>query len=551
MTETRPYPTIFISYSWKNERVADEIDKYFSSIGLNLTRDIRDSKYRTSIKEFMKKIKDTDFVLMLISKEFLESPNCMYEAMEMFKNKNYKKRFLPIVIENACCFKPLERKGYIKFWENEYDKLNNEFKDIKNLDNIDESLREDLKIHKDISGNIGKILGIISSLNAKTYDAHKNSNFKEILELIGFEDSKLIEELFGIINLTDNIKILGKLDIFLSNHPNHKGGLFYKAYIYSEMKEYETAILLWDYYLTKIKDDFRAWYNKGIDLGNLEQYEKAIECYDKALEIKPDDYYAYDNKGIALGNLEQYEKAIECYDKALEIKPDLHEAWNNKGFALGNLEQYEKAIECYDKALEIKPDFHEAWNNKGIALGNLEQYEKAIICYEKGIKIKSDKYLAWNNKGTVLAKLEQYEKAIECFDKALAIKPDFHLAWNNKGFAFGNLEQNVKAIECFDKVLEIKPDDHQVWDNKGYTLCKMGKYEEALYHHKKAIDIKLDFADAWYNMACVYALMNNKEEMLKNLKTAIELDNINKEDAKTDEDFKAYWDDPDFKKLVE
>ncbi len=33
MSDTKPNPTIFISYSWKNESVADEIDRYFSSVG--------------------------------------------------------------------------------------------------------------------------------------------------------------------------------------------------------------------------------------------------------------------------------------------------------------------------------------------------------------------------------------------------------------------------------------------------------------------------------------------------------------------------------------
>jgi hypothetical protein len=39
--------------------------------------------------------------------------------------------------------------------------------------------------------------------------------------------------------------------------------------------------------------------------------------------------------------------------------------------------------------------------------------------------------------------------------------------------------------------------------------------------------------------------------MLKSLQRAIELNPEYKEKATTDTDFKAYWDDPDFKKLVE
>ena len=39
--------------------------------------------------------------------------------------------------------------------------------------------------------------------------------------------------------------------------------------------------------------------------------------------------------------------------------------------------------------------------------------------------------------------------------------------------------------------------------------------------------------------------------MLSNLKRAIELDSKDKKEAREDEDFKVYWKDPAFKKLVE
>src|SRR5207249_7955720 len=62
-------PDIFISYSWKNKDIADEIDNRFKSVGITMRRDIRDAGYRKSIKEFMQQIRETDFVLMIISED--------------------------------------------------------------------------------------------------------------------------------------------------------------------------------------------------------------------------------------------------------------------------------------------------------------------------------------------------------------------------------------------------------------------------------------------------------------------------------------------------
>ena len=45
--------------------------------------------------------------------------------------------------------------------------------------------------------------------------------------------------------------------------------------------------------------------------------------------------------------------------------------------------------------------------------------------------------------------------------------------------------------------------------------------------------------------------MGEKKGALLSLKKAIELDEQRGKDAKKDEDFKALWEDDDFKKLVE
>ena len=51
-----PAPNIFLSYSWANTNIADEIDKDFQVIGIQFKRDVRDAHYRSSIKEFMQQI---------------------------------------------------------------------------------------------------------------------------------------------------------------------------------------------------------------------------------------------------------------------------------------------------------------------------------------------------------------------------------------------------------------------------------------------------------------------------------------------------------------
>ena len=61
----------------------------------------------------MKQIRDTDFVLIIISDGFLKSSNCMYEVLELLKEKDYEKKILPILTH---IFKPEERINYTQYW---------------------------------------------------------------------------------------------------------------------------------------------------------------------------------------------------------------------------------------------------------------------------------------------------------------------------------------------------------------------------------------------------------------------------------------------------
>src|SRR4051812_19256236 len=98
-------PQIFLSYSWANKDIADAIDNDFKSVGITFQRDVRDVNYTESIKDFMHRIGKSDFVVMLISDEYIKSENCMYEVTELLGAHEFEKRILPVVLSNATIYK--------------------------------------------------------------------------------------------------------------------------------------------------------------------------------------------------------------------------------------------------------------------------------------------------------------------------------------------------------------------------------------------------------------------------------------------------------------
>lgn len=154
---------IFLSYCWKNEKVADLIDNYFSENKIKVQRDKRDLQYKQSIKEFMRTIRDAEYVIMVISKDYLESKNCMYEVLEFVKNKDFKDKIIPIILDEANIFDAKEKVNYLTYWSNKKEDLKNAIRNISAEKTI--PIIQEIKEYDNIESGIMDFLDIISDMN--------------------------------------------------------------------------------------------------------------------------------------------------------------------------------------------------------------------------------------------------------------------------------------------------------------------------------------------------------------------------------------------------
>lgn len=154
---------IFLSYAWKDEVLADSIDAMFAAAGITLIRDKRGIEYRESIKEFMKQIRFNDYVVLVISPDYLKSANCMYEIAELTKDENYKTRILPVVKKDTKIFDPIGRNSYIIYWQDAYKKL---YADSDMLEPLNRSaIISDLMRYERIMRDLPVFLQSISDMN--------------------------------------------------------------------------------------------------------------------------------------------------------------------------------------------------------------------------------------------------------------------------------------------------------------------------------------------------------------------------------------------------
>lgn len=155
--------TIFLSYNWHDWEIADRIDQYLSGLsGITVKRDLRDIGSWKSIREFMKSIRQQDYAVLIVSDLYLRSKNCMFEVMEIMKKPEYEDRIFPAVVESGI-YNPFVRVEYIKYWEQECDKLEAA---IKGLDPANAAeLAVDLKHYSSIASSIGEFLSMVADRN--------------------------------------------------------------------------------------------------------------------------------------------------------------------------------------------------------------------------------------------------------------------------------------------------------------------------------------------------------------------------------------------------
>ncbi|UCH78281.1 MAG: tetratricopeptide repeat protein [Candidatus Coatesbacteria bacterium] len=145
---------------------------------------------------------------------------------------------------------------------------------------------------------------------------------------------------------------------------------------------------------------------------------------------------------------------------------------------------------------------------------------------------------------------DEKSKALDIINILVRRRPNNSLYLSDNAVVLAEFGRFDEAIKHYDRALELEPDDGTTYANKSVALTSLGRYEEAIDACDKAISLNADDALAYFNRACAYALLGKKDKMLADLGKAIGLEEERREHAKTDPDFDAYRNDPDFRRLL-
>ena len=172
---------VYISYAWggESERIVNELDADLQAKGIMVVRDKRDLGFKGMIRDFMKEIGRGYAVIIVISDKYLKSPNCMFELVEIAKNKDFYDRIFPIVLGDADIYNPVNRIKYIKHWEEKLKELDEAMRSVSSA-NL-QGMRDEIDSYDEIRDNISNLTFFLKDMNTLTPEMHENSNFASIV----------------------------------------------------------------------------------------------------------------------------------------------------------------------------------------------------------------------------------------------------------------------------------------------------------------------------------------------------------------------------------
>lgn len=193
--------TVFLSYCQKDKDIADCIDEKIGHIlegKATLSRDIRDVEYHESFKKFMQSIENHDYVITIISDNYLKSRNCMYEMLEVVKDSKFSQRLLFIVLtnEDAKYYKvaPIQDIGadvysvsgqakYSKYWSQMDKELDSEIEEIGNSIYAINQIKEK-KIIQKILLDLPDFLEFVRDNKGLSLTEHLENDFADMISFM-------------------------------------------------------------------------------------------------------------------------------------------------------------------------------------------------------------------------------------------------------------------------------------------------------------------------------------------------------------------------------
>ncbi len=304
---------IFLSYCHKNYEHAAKIDKDLQKYGISINHDIRDVNLSSCLNEFMESLCDHEFVLVLLSEDYLKFSFCIFEFLEVSKEKNFWNKVILVKVGNIDI-----SSVYVSYWNEIL--INRHIKSIgidpdKNTDYIQETN----KIEK-LSSEIGHYISELGDNRYFKFDELIN-DYSSLLKILNISDKDIVLELLRINKIGNSEEQEIEFDKLRKNYPNNPTLLYNMGHMFLEQGKHRLA----EYYIKMAisinPNIYYANYNLAVLYGDfIHNYDEAKKYYVAEIEFNPTFFYSYSKLAALLfRHFKDSEKAKYIWEKGSNL----------------------------------------------------------------------------------------------------------------------------------------------------------------------------------------------------------------------------------------
>jgi WD40 repeat protein/cytochrome c-type biogenesis protein CcmH/NrfG len=401
---------VFISYSHQNKDLVNQIDQDFQKLGLKFVVDVRDLADYGNIKEFMEKIREMDFVVMVITPKFLKSANCMYEVLEFIKDKGFQKRIIPIILDlengleianNSLLQKFIERHQSKYSYEKETKQLIVQGKitalEQEQLLACFSSEAEQQKLKEFYQGNQA-FCGFMTELFYIKYWQRVVKTLEDKIDQVALAAKKEIINAATTaekvkISLSEFFAVLRDMKVVSLKELAASG---YQPILEHILNVYQPPVpgAAENEKLENFPIPFDPNYQQGQDELQRKNYPGAIEAFDLALDVNPNHLEALYGRGLSHYARGDYRSAQADFQAVLQRNPNHQRAKESlinsqfkeldlSGQAKESEGDLEGALRAFEQAQQLKPQ-QQRIKQKIKTLQGLTTQQKAARFYQSG-----------------------------------------------------------------------------------------------------------------------------------------------------------------------
>ena len=237
--------------------------------------------------------------------------------------------------------------------------------------------------------------------------------------------------------------------------------------------------------------DFYKLFDYAVVFSEKKQYDSAVPAWQKALALDPDDPRAHDNLGVALAETGRLDEAIAEYRKSLDLNSGSSHTHNNLGGALAEKGMSDEAFGHFAKAVELNPDNASAQINLGNAMAlHKEQRGEALIHLRRGVELDPDSASGQNDLGIALARDGSLDESIERIQKAVAVAPDAPDYRYNLGRVLAAKGDFTSALPQFEEAAKLsRTPQPAILQMLAAMYSETGRYPEAVATARRALEL--------------------------------------------------------------